>query len=148
MESNHDIILFDGVCNLCRGSVALVVRNDPGGRFRFAARQSPAARALLAKCGGGRVDAASGSPESIVLIQNGTCFDRSEAILRIASRLGFPWRLLGLFRLIPRPLRDRAYDQVARGRYRWFGRRDSCLIPTPDLRARFLDGPEGAEAPG
>lgn len=106
MESNHDIILFDGVCNLCRGSVALVVRNDPGGRFRFAARQSPAARALLAKCGGGRVDAASGSPESIVLIQNGTCFDRSEAILRIASRLGFPWRLLGLFRLIPRPLRQ------------------------------------------
>lgn len=139
MESDHDIILFDGICNLCSRSVALVIRSDPGGRFRFAALQSRTARARLQECCPERAEAATGSLGSIVLIQAGRCFERSDAVLRIASRLRFPWPLLGTLRLIPRPLRDWGYDRLARKRYRWFGRRDVCLVPTPALHARFLD---------
>ena len=130
----EDVILFDGECNLCDWSVRFVVRHDPRARFRLAALQSPVGRRLLAERGGD-----PRGIDSVVLIEGERWYARSEAALRIARGLAGPWRLLSALRIVPRPLRDWAYDAVARNRFRWFGRRDACLLPTPALRERFLD---------
>ena len=130
-------ILFDGVCNLCNGFVQFVIRHDPAGRFRFAALQSPAGQALLA-AHGSLPPAALASPESVVLVQGGHLYSHSTAVLRIAGQLGGPWRLAAAGWLLPRPWRDALYRWVARHRYRWFGRQESCMLPTPALRNRFL----------
>lgn len=132
-----DIILFDGVCNLCNGFVQFIIRHDAAGRFRFAALQSAAGQAVLTTQG---LDAATvaAEPDSVLLQQDGQLYSHSEAVLRIAQGLGGPWRALLLGRLLPRPWRDAAYRFVARHRYRWFGRQDSCSLPTPELQARFL----------
>jgi predicted DCC family thiol-disulfide oxidoreductase YuxK len=126
-------VLFDGVCNLCNGSVRFIIANDPAGRFRFAALQSKAGEAALR--------AAGREPcglSSIVVIDADGVHDRSEAALRIAAGLRGPWRALTLLRVIPARARDPVYDWIARNRYRWFGRRDSCALPTPEGRERFV----------
>ncbi len=128
------VILFDGVCNLCNGFVQFVIARDPTGRFRFAALQSDAARRLL-----GRRDTPQEWPDSIVLVEDGGVFTRSTAALRVARGLRFPWPLAYAFVGVPRALRDWVYEIVARNRYRWFGRRDACMLQTPELRARFID---------
>ena len=128
------IILFDGVCNLCNGFVQFVIRHDAEGRFRFAALQSAAGQAVLTA----RVEAVAAEPESVLLDLDGQLYSHSEAVLRIARGLGGPWRLLLAGRLLPRAWRDAAYRFVARHRYRWFGRQESCMLPTPALQARFL----------
>ncbi len=128
------VILFDGVCNLCNGFVRFVIARDPAARFRFAALQSDSARRLLA-----RLDGLGGIPDSVVLVDRGRVYTRSSAALRIARGLPFPWSLARALIVVPRPLRDWVYDRVARHRYRWFGRKDVCMMPTPDSRARFLD---------
>ena len=130
-------ILFDGVCNLCNGFVQFVIARDPSSRFRFAALQSAAAAHLLASNG-----APPSLQDSVVLVEGSRVFTRSTAALRIVRWLRFPWPLAYAFVVIPRPIRDGVYDLVARRRYRWFGRRDACMVPTPELRARFLT--EGA----
>jgi predicted DCC family thiol-disulfide oxidoreductase YuxK len=132
------VILFDGLCNLCAGTVRFVLERDRASAFDFASLQSAAARGVLAKAGR---DAAR-LPDSVVLVDEDGVHLRSEAALRIAGRLRQPWPLLAVFRILPRALRDAAYDFVARRRYRWFGKRDACLVPTPALRARFLDAGE------
>lgn len=131
------IILFDGVCNLCNGFVQFVIQRDAEGRFQFAALQSTAGQAVLAAHG---MDAATvaAEPESVLLQHGGQLYSHSDAVLRIAQELGGPWRLLLLGRLLPRAWRDAAYRFVARHRYRWFGRQESCWLPTPALKARFL----------
>jgi predicted DCC family thiol-disulfide oxidoreductase YuxK len=129
----RDVILFDGVCNLCNHTVRFVVRRDPRGRFAFASLQSRAAERLLASAG-----ARAPLPDSIVLLSDDRLHTRSGAALRIARGLRFPWWLLSAFLLVPAPLRDWAYDRIARNRYRWFGKRDSCMTPTPEQRSRFL----------
>lgn len=136
-EPAPDTILFDGVCNLCNGFVQFVIRHDPAGRFRFAALQSEAGRALLAAHG---VDpaAVSAEPESVLLLSAGRLYSHSSAVLRIAQGLGGAWRLAGAGWALPRAWRDAAYRFVARHRYRWFGRQESCMLPTPELKARFL----------
>ena len=128
------VILFDGVCNVCSGFVQFVIAHDPAGRFRFAALQSDAARRIL-----GQPDAVASAPASVVLVEGDRVFTQSAAALRIARGLGLPWRLAYGLIAVPRPLRDWVYDVVARHRYQWFGRRDACMMPTPDVRARFLD---------
>ena len=135
-SSTHDgpILLFDGVCNLCNGAVQFVIRRDPRGRFRFAALQSDAAKSLLQSAGAD----VGGLPDSMVLIEDGRPYTRSSAALRVAKHLRFPWPLMRVFWLVPLPLRNWMYDFVARHRYRWFGRRDECMLPTPELQARFL----------
>ena len=131
------LILFDGVCNLCNGFVQFVIRHDAAGRFRFAALQSEAGQAVLAAHGADAA-AVAAEPDSVLLQLNGRLYSHSEAVLRIAQGLGWPWRALLLGRLLPRPWRDAAYRFVARHRYRWFGRQESCWLPTPELKARFL----------
>ena len=127
------VILFDGVCNLCNGFVQFVIRRDRVGRFRFASLQSAEGQALLTAHG----LPAPTEPESIVLIENGRAYSHSGAVLRLARHLP-GWRWLTAFRVVPRPVRDAVYRWVARNRYRWFGRQEACLLPTPELKARFL----------
>jgi predicted DCC family thiol-disulfide oxidoreductase YuxK len=133
--SEGAVVLFDGVCNFCSASVRFIVRRDPAARFRFASIQSEAGAELMRAHGLALPD---GDPASIVLIEDGRAYERSTAALRIARRLRFPWKLCWAFVVVPRLLRDAVYDFVARHRYRWFGKKDVCMVPTPELRARFL----------
>jgi predicted DCC family thiol-disulfide oxidoreductase YuxK len=132
--SSHPVVLFDGVCNLCSGSVQFLIRRDPQGRFRFASLQSAVGQRYFDEL---RIDRQA--VDSVILIEEGRWFKESDAALRIARRLPGLWKALGVFRLVPRPLRDRAYRLIARNRYRWFGRKEACWLPTPELRERFLD---------
>ena len=129
----HPLILFDGICGLCNWWVDFVLRRDPHGLFRFSPLQSDAARALLIEHG-----IAPDFNASIVLVADGRALVRSDAIVEILRRLGAPWSAAVVGLVVPRPLRDRAYDAVAARRYRWFGTLDACRLPTPSERARFL----------
>ena len=128
------VILFDGVCNLCAGLVRFVIARDPKSHFQFAALTSDAAARALEAAG-----ASDPLPDSLVVIDEGRLLTRSDAALRIARGLRFPWPLARALAVIPRPIRDRSYDFIARHRYGWFGRRQTCLVPTPAIRARFLE---------
>jgi predicted DCC family thiol-disulfide oxidoreductase YuxK len=128
------VILFDGVCNLCNGFVQFVIARDPQARFRFASLQSIAAAALL----NGRMRQGA-LPDSVLLVEDGRIYTQSTAALRVARGLGFPWNLSYGLVIVPKPIRDGVYAWVARNRYAWFGKRDVCMVPTPDLQARFLD---------
>jgi predicted DCC family thiol-disulfide oxidoreductase YuxK len=132
-DTDGPIILFDGVCNLCHGAVRFIVRRDPDARFRFAPLESELGKRLV------KERAEHGPPaDSILLIHGGKLYQRSEAALRIAAWLRAPWPAMELLRAIPRPLRDAAYDYVARNRYRWFGRKHACPDPDPEARDRFI----------
>ncbi|HMB81980.1 MAG TPA: DCC1-like thiol-disulfide oxidoreductase family protein [Vicinamibacterales bacterium] len=128
------LVLFDGVCNLCDGFVQFVIARDPSRQFHFGTLQSSAARQVL-----DLHDTLRPLPDTMVLVEDGHLFTRSTAALRIARRLTLPWSLAYAFIAVPRPLRDWIYDLVARYRYRLFGQRDQCMVPTPDLRSRFID---------
>ena len=127
------VILFDGVCNLCNGFVNFVIDHDPEAHFLFAPLQWDGSKKLLESCSTLRADM-----RSIVLVDESGCYSRSTAVLRIITRFRGPWRYLRFFRYLPAWLRDPIYDLVASNRYRWFGRRDVCRVPTPDLLDRFL----------
>ncbi|PIQ61890.1 MAG: thiol-disulfide oxidoreductase [Bacteroidetes bacterium CG12_big_fil_rev_8_21_14_0_65_60_17] len=131
----HPVILFDGVCNLCNASVNFVIDRDDDAIFRFGALQSDSGARMLAEHG-----LEPGRLESIVLIDDGAVYVASDAALRIARRLGGALKLLWPFRFVPRFLRDAVYNWIARNRYRWFGRQESCRLPTPDLTERFIGG--------
>ena len=133
-RAGQPVILFDGVCNLCSAAVRFVIERDPAARFSFASLQSDAARRLLADAG-----AVAPLPDSVVLLDAAGVHTRSDAALRIAAGLRLPWSLAAGLRIVPKALRDPVYDFVARHRYRWFGRQDACLVPTPEHRPRFLD---------
>ncbi len=128
------VVLFDGVCNFCSGSVRFVAPRDPAGRFAFAALQSPVGRALQERFG-----LPADALDTIVLVENERVWVKSAAIARILRGLSGLWPVLGvLLGLVPRPLRDFGYDQFAARRYAWFGRSEACLVPTPELRERLL----------
>ena len=137
VDTEPTIILFDGVCNLCSRSVRFVIARDPHAHFRFAALQGDAARRICAERGIPMPTAAE--PDSIIVLAGSRALERSDAALAIAARLPLPWPLLRVFRVIPRTIRDWLYRLVARNRYRWFGKADACMVPTPELRARFID---------
>ncbi|HSK13753.1 MAG TPA: thiol-disulfide oxidoreductase DCC family protein [Phnomibacter sp.] len=130
----HPVLLFDGVCNLCSASVQFIIRHDPHARLRFAALQSDPGEQLLRS---------HHLPEkelkSLVLIEKGRVYTRSTGALRVARYLSGLWPLLYVFIIVPRFLRDPVYDLIGRNRYRWFGKKTSCWLPTPDLKARFID---------
>jgi predicted DCC family thiol-disulfide oxidoreductase YuxK len=127
------VVLFDGVCNFCNSTVGFIIAHDPAAYFRFAALQSEPAQHILSNC---RLP--PGSLENIVLVEEGECYTRSTAALRILRRLTGPVALLYILVLVPRPIRDIAYDWFARHRYRWFGRQSACSIPPPEISSRFL----------
>ena len=133
-EESKAIILFDGVCNLCNASVQLVIKNDPDAYFNFASLQSNAGIALLKKYNLPEL----ATPESLVLIEEGKVYQYSTAALRIACKLKSWHRFLYTFIIIPAFLRNAVYKFIARNRYKWWGKQDSCWLPTPDLKKRFL----------
>lgn len=129
-----DLIIFDGVCNLCEASVNFIIRHDKEGAFRFVPSQSELGAALQQQ-----YDINTAALDTVVLIRDGEHFTESDAAVRIAAALDGPWRLLGLARWVPRPLRNWAYRRIANNRYAWFGHKDVCMIPTPEVRGRFLE---------
>ncbi|MAU27001.1 MAG: DUF393 domain-containing protein [Muricauda sp.] len=134
MESNKKIILFDGVCNLCNGAVQFVIKRDKKDVFRYAALQSEVGQNLLEAR---NID--TSKIDSIILIEPGVAFyTKSDATLEIAREFGGVWRLLLVFQWIPGSIRNIIYDFVARNRYRWFGKKEQCMVPTPELQAKFL----------
>lgn len=130
----HPILFFDGLCNLCTASVQFIIRHDPKQRFRFASLQSTTARSIL-----GQSVLATDQPDSFLLWENGTVYSQSEAALRVTKRLSGAWPLLYVFRIVPVGIRDGIYHIVARNRYRWFGRKNECWVPSAALQQLFLE---------
>lgn len=129
----HSLVLFDGVCNLCNSSVNFIIDRDPEGHFKFAALQDESVQPLLSHLG-----LSTTYLDSIVLVQGEKYYRDSRAALRVARRLSGGWPILFSFIVIPRPIRDAIYRWIAKNRYRWFGKQETCRIPTPELRDRFL----------
>lgn len=135
------VILFDGVCNFCDASVNFVIEHDRDHYFKFAPLQSEAGKKLAAEHGlNSEVAGGDGSIpiDSVILIEDGNAYTHSSAALRIARRLGGLWSGAYAFIVVPAPIRDFLYRLFAKRRYRFFGRKDECMLPSPDVRARFL----------
>jgi len=132
--NNNPVILFDGVCNLCNGSVQFVIKHDKAGLFTFASLQSEAGQKLL-----NEYQIPGTDLSSFILIQDEKAYIKSTAALLVVKQLKGVVKYLYIFRVIPTFIRDGVYNFVARNRYRWFGRNESCMIPSPELRARFLN---------
>ena len=135
MHIEERIVVFDGVCNFCSGAVRFILEHDLRGRLRFAPVQSATGRALLVQNGIDPSDV-----QTFLLIAGDEVYMRSDAALEIARDLG-GWRWLRVLVLVPRALRDWMYGVLARNRYRWFGMRDVCFVPSEEQRARFIDVP-------
>ena len=138
MSGVQRVLVYDGLCGFCDGTVQFVLARDPAGPLRFAALQGEYGRSVLARHVGLRgvdslvlVESSAGEAERVLV--------RSGAVLGLARYLGGLWRLLLVLRIVPRPLRDGLYDLFARYRYRWFGRRDACAVPDAAQRSRFID---------
>lgn len=127
------IVLFDGVCNFCNGSVNFMIGHDAAGYFKFAPMQSDAGKGLLDKYGIDRT-----VTDSIILIEDDKAYVYSTAALRIARKLGGIWSWFYALRFVPRPIRDFFYKLFAKYRYRLFGKKDVCMMPTPEIRQHFL----------
>jgi predicted DCC family thiol-disulfide oxidoreductase YuxK len=131
------VLLYDGLCGLCDSTVQVALRGDRRGVVRFAPLQGPFAAGVM------RRHPELAAVDSLVMVEEvdgrETVRVKSDAVFALAHHMGGPWRFWGVFRLVPRLVRDAVYDLVARSRYRIFGRRDACRIPTPEERARFLD---------
>jgi len=127
------IIIFDGVCNLCNGVVDFVIRRDPSAVFKFTPMQSDYAKSLM-----DQYNKSTASLDTFLLIQNGVCYERSDAALNVAKHLTGPCRHLPVLRIIPKLLRDGLYNLIARHRYRFFGQRAECRLPEPAFNQRFI----------
>ena len=126
------IVLFDGVCNFCNGAVNFIIRNDRAGRFKFAPLQSEIGERLR------RDHDIPPDTDSLILVEDGRAYTHSAGALRIAKGLGGIWQLAYVFIILPKPIRDWFYNTFAKNRYNWFGKRDVCMVPTPEMRERFL----------
>ena len=129
-----NIVIFDGVCNLCEFSVNFIFERDTAGHFSFTPAQSPLGSSLLRHFGinTSRLD-------TVVLVRGERAFTRSAAAIEIASGLDMPWNLLAVFKAVPEPLRDMMYDLIAQNRYQMFGKKEECMLPSEELRRRFLE---------
>lgn len=132
-DPESGILYFDGVCNLCNGLVQFVIRQNPQGTIRFASLQSETGRYRLKALG---LD--SEKLSTVLYEKNGRVMTRSDAVLCLLSDLGGIWKLSVIGWIIPGFIRNFLYDEIARRRYTWFGKRDSCMVPTPELKERFL----------
>ena len=130
---DHAIVLFDGDCNFCDSSVQFIINHDPAGYYQFASLQSDIGRELREK------HKIPGDVDSLVLIKDDQAYVKSEGALMISHHLTGLWKLAFYLKSLPRPLRDAAYDVIANNRYKVFGKLDSCMLPPPHIRKRFLD---------
>lgn len=131
--TDERIVLFDGVCNYCNSTVNFIIRHDHKKHFRFAPLQSDVAKKILSSFGIIKAD-----PDTFFLLENGRLFSRSSAALRLFKSLPRYWKWTQLFWVVPKFLRDAVYTFVARHRYQWFGKRDECIVPGPNIRDRFI----------
>ncbi len=131
--NNHSIILFDGVCNLCNGAVNFVIKRDKKNLIQFASLQSEAAHQLLAD-----YNIASRKMESFIFIENGKGYTYSTAALKVCKHLNSLWPLFYGFIIVPPFIRDGIYKWIAKNRYKWFGQKNECMIPSPELQSKFL----------
>ncbi len=129
------IVLFDGVCNLCNGAINFILKRDPAGNFAFASLQSEAGQEVLTNYG-----LSTQNFNTVILVQDGKVYKKSRAALQIAGKLEGGWKLLQVFKVVPAFISDAVYSFIAQNRYRFFGKRDACRLPTPDIRRRFLEG--------
>ena len=134
MDTTHPILFFDGVCNLCNGAIQFILKNDRRGELRFASLQSDLAEELLPPFGINPRDL-----NSVVLYEYGTVYTRSSSVLRTLKLMGGPLSYLAVFGIIPRRIRDFFYNYVSHHRYNWFGKREECMLPRPEWKARFLE---------
>lgn len=135
MDSEKKIILFDGVCNLCNSSVQYIIKHDTKDEYRFAALQSEIGKKMIAER---HID--TELLDSILLIEPGVAYyAKSTAALMIGKSFGGFWSLVAIFEWIPENFRNSVYDYIAKNRYKWYGKKDACMIPTPELKAKFLD---------
>lgn len=128
----NNIILFDGVCNFCNHSVQFIIKRDKKEIFKFASIQSNSGQEIV---GNFHV---SENIDSLILVEGNKCYFKSSAALRICKNLKGVWKLLYCLLIIPKPLRDYFYDFIAKNRYKWFGKKDNCMLPSPEIRNRFL----------
>lgn len=133
MRNNENIVLFDGVCNLCNSLVQFIIRRDPEVKFTFASLQSVSGKTLLEK-----YELQTDFIDSIVYIKTDICYQKSTAVLHILKDLGGVWKLCFIFIIIPKFIRDFIYQIISKRRYKLFGKLDSCMLPTPDIEERFL----------
>jgi predicted DCC family thiol-disulfide oxidoreductase YuxK len=129
----ENIILFDGICNLCNTSVLFVIERDKKNKFLFASLQSSFGQEVLTKHQLNATDF-----DSMILLQNDIIYQRSDAALRIVKELSGGWQLLFGFIVVPRFIRNGVYDFIAKNRYKWFGKQEACMLPTPELKAKFI----------
>ncbi len=130
---NHPIILFDGVCNFCNASINFIIKQDKHKVFRFAALQSEAGQQLLK-----HHNLPTTGFESFVLIDDGKVYMKSSAGLKVYGKLRWYWKWTQAFWLAPKFIRNAVYGWIARNRYKWFGKKEACMVPTPEVRSRFL----------
>ena len=132
-KTDQSIIIFDGVCNLCEYSVRFIVKNDRHGRFKFVSAQSEKGKDLQRMCG---VDTLQDG--TVILLENDQVYIKSDAALHIAKNLDGLWRFLYVFKFMPKPVREYFYSRISKNRYRWFGKKDECLLPDDNLKERFI----------
>lgn len=135
MEISKKIILFDGVCNLCNSSIQFIIKNDKNNIYLFAALQSETGKKMVKER---HID--TSVVDSIILIEPGIAYyTKSSAALKIGKSFGGLWSLLTIFEWIPEKTRNLVYDYIAKNRYKWYGKKEACMIPTPELKVKFLD---------
>lgn len=135
-SKNKSIILFDGVCNLCNSSVQFILKRDKKNKFLFASLQSDAANKILLQFNAKNFNAKS--LKSILLIENNRVYSKSTAVLRIIKKMSFPLSLCYVFIVIPKFIRDYCYDIIAKYRYKWFGKKDTCMVPKKEYLDQFI----------
>ncbi len=134
IPTDKNIVLFDGICNLCNASVRFIIKRDRKNLFYFASLQGVAGQELLRN-----FDMETDQFNSFVLIEKNKIFTRSEAVLRVLKILGRGWKFLYAFIILPKFIRDGIYNLVSKNRYKWFGKKQECPLPSPEWKAKFLD---------
>ncbi|MGI8950129.1 MAG: thiol-disulfide oxidoreductase DCC family protein [Chitinophagaceae bacterium] len=133
-DIKNPVILFDGVCNLCNNSVQFIIKHDPEKKFRFASLQSEFGQKVLQQ-----FNLNANDFNSFVLLEDGKIYTKSTGALKVAKQLKGAWALLSGFTIIPRFIRDGVYNLIAKNRYKWFGKKNECWIPTPELKNLFIN---------
>jgi len=133
IAADRPILFFDGVCNFCNSTINFIIRHDKKELFLFAPLQSDKGRELLR-----HIKHNEALPQSVILLYKGNIYEKSDAVLQTARLLGGPWTLILAGYILPRFIRNGIYNFIAKHRYRWFGKRDACMVPSPSVSARFL----------
>ena len=134
INPSESIILFDGVCNLCNDYINFIIKRTKPGSLKFGTLQSKSGQELLEKNGLSKKNL-----DTVVLIENGNLYTKSDVALKVAAKMNSGWKVFRVGYILPKFLRDKIYDIVSNNRYRWFGKKDQCMIPTPELKKLFLD---------